>query len=367
MKNILISLPNDCRMGGSDEVLFQIAQSYAQRGDQVYVLFITKIRFGDWDILRKFVNVKLIDTEGYRERYGLCRYIYNICAMRTIRFDYVYISNYHIAGLFGRLRRLRLLNTRYLIAREMTSCFLRFRGHKLRRIRLYHRLGYQALDLLICQTDDMKRQFQAGAPKLANKIRIETVHNPINKTEINEKSAQAPFGLEQHSEYIVAAGRLVEEKGWDVLIKSFARLHTLSPHFRLIILGEGRIRYELETLIRSLDLESVVSLPGRVDNVYPYFKRAHMCVVSSRIEGFPNVLLQMMSQCDRVVSTLCAGGIDKIRGLVTCKPEDENALLEAMQYAISMPINGIREAFDQELSSRSIERFIAQCENFCNG
>lgn len=366
MKHVLISLPNDCRMGGSDEVLFQIAQFYAQRGDCVYVLFITKMRFGDWDVLRKFDNVVFLDTNGHREREGLYRYLCNILYLRRVHFEYVYVSNYNIAGLLGRIRLLRLLKTKYLISREMNSCFLRFRGLKLSIIRLYHKLGYRAIDLLICQTEDMKRQFIEGTPKLAVGLRIETIHNPINRAEIQEKSTQDHVNLDENYEYVVAAGRLVQEKGWDILIRAFAQLYLSYPKLRLIILGEGVLRRDLELLISSLRLEKVIRLFGRVNNVYPYFRRAYMCVVSSRIEGFPNVLLQMMSQCDRVVSTLCAGDIDKIAGLVTCPPNDEHALLEAMKYALSMSVSGIREFFDEELNSRSIDHFISKCEDICN-
>ena len=55
--NILVFIPNDSRVGGSDEVLFQIANYYASHGADVYILFLTKIRFGDWQVLEGLPNV----------------------------------------------------------------------------------------------------------------------------------------------------------------------------------------------------------------------------------------------------------------------------------------------------------------------
>jgi glycosyltransferase involved in cell wall biosynthesis len=89
-----------------------------------------------------------------------------------------------------------------------------------------------------------------------------------------------------------------------------------------------------------------------------------MCVVSSRIEGFPNVLLQEMSQNEKVVSTLCAGDIDRIPGLFTCKPNDEDDLLRAMQECLEADTSGNRALFDEELQGRSIDKFIEQVQRF---
>ena len=81
------------------------------------------------------------------------------------------------------------------------------------------------------------------------------------------------------------------------------------------------------------------------------------------MEGFPNVLLQMMSQCDNVVSTICAGGIDQIAGLITCEPNNVDALYQAIKLSLETEDTAKnRPLFDQELESRSISSFIAKIE-----
>ena len=118
------------------------------------------------------------------------------------------------------------------------------------------------------------------------------------------------------------------------------------------------MRNNLENLIKDLDLEGEVILKGHVKNVYNYFKNAEVCIVSSRIEGFPNVLLQMMSQNINVVSTLCAGGIKEMNGIITTTPDNSEGLVDAIKFCLESDLSQNREIFDRELSGRSIDQFV---------
>lgn len=366
MKNILISLPNDSRMGGSDEILYQIALHYAKQRDSVYIVFITRMRFGDWHLLYDYPNVHFIDTKNRRERTGVIPYITHLINLRKTSFDLAFCSNPHTIGIVGFLKRIGFLKIESFVGREMCSCFLRYKGAELSMFILHQRLGYPALKLLICQTELMRNQFIQGAKKLSKKIKIEVIPNPINieaiKSGLTEK-----VDLSNEYKYIVAAGRLVVEKGFDLLISAFKQLYVEDRNLRLVILGEGALRQELECQISDLQLNEAVILKGMVKNVYPYFQKATMCVVSSRIEGFPNVLLQMISQCNRVVSTLCAGGIEEIQGLKTCEPENIVSLYKAMRESLQQTNDKeIRSLFDKELLNRSVESFINKIEKAVN-
>ena len=97
-------------------------------------------------------------------------------------------------------------------------------------------------------------------------------------------------------------GRLTKQKDHPTLIRAFAQVRRNRPA-RLMILGEGEDRPKLEALIRELDLEKDVSLPGFVDNPFQYMKGAAVFVLSSRWEGLPNTLIQAMAVGTPVVST----------------------------------------------------------------
>lgn len=363
MRQILLILPTDSVKGGAETVLHLIAKEFAtDQNTQLTVAFLTKKLCHGWDRLGELPNVSLIFTQSQSVWRGMPKLILNLIRLRGRKFDICFTSHTDMTGVAGLLKRLRVLSIQTLVARESCSVFLRYKRPPL-RFRIHHALGYPAVNLLICQTQTMKEQFIKGAPQLAKRIQaIEVLPNPIDLAQISDaaqKSVQTC--LSPSYRYIVAAGRLIPIKGYDLLIKAFALLHKESQFedTRLVILGEGASRQTLERLIQELQLEHAVELRGNVENVYPYFRQATLCVVSSLLEGFPNVLLQMMSQCDRVVSTLCAGGIDTIDGVLTCPPNQVSSLYKVMKESLeeeSAAEN--RPLFNRELNERSITLFM---------
>ena len=81
---------------------------------------------------------------------------------------------------------------------------------------------------------------------------------------------------------------------------------------KLIILGDGEDKEEVEELIKELDVEEWVSMPGFVENPYSYMKRSDVFVLSSRWEGLPSVLIEAMALGVPVVSTDCPSGPGEI-------------------------------------------------------
>ena len=107
---------------------------------------------------------------------------------------------------------------------------------------------------------------------------------------------------------LLAVGRLGEEKQFNMLINAFGSLAREYTDWDLVILGEGKERPNLETLVRDLGLETRVSLPGRAGNVADWYNRADLFVLSSRFEGFPNVLVEAMACGCPAVSFDCETG-----------------------------------------------------------
>lgn len=369
MRQILLILPTDSLKGGAETVLHLLAREYAKDSNtKIFVAFLTGRVYHGWDRLGELPNVSLIFTQSQSVWRGMPKLILNLIRLRGRKFDICFTSHTDMTGVAGLLKRLHVLSIQTLVARESCSVFLRYKRPPL-RFRIHHALGYPAVNLLICQTQTMKEQFVQGAPQLAKRIQaIEVLPNPIDLAQISDAAQKSmQTCLSPSYRYIVAAGRLIPIKGYDLLIKAFALLHKESQFedTRLVILGEGASRQTLERLIQELQLEHAVELRGNVENVYPYFRQATLCVVSSLLEGFPNVLLQMMSQCDRVVSTLCAGGIDSMEGVLTCPPNDVTSLYKVMKQSLeTSSVYGNRELFNRELKKRSISHFIEKLNTY---
>jgi glycosyltransferase involved in cell wall biosynthesis len=110
---------------------------------------------------------------------------------------------------------------------------------------------------------------------------------------------------------ILTVGRLTYEKDHKTLIEAFA-LIPKKLNMKLIILGEGPLRKELSNLINVFDLKDRISMPGFTTDPYPWYRSADLFVLSSRWEGFGNVIVEALECGLPVVSTKCPSGPGEI-------------------------------------------------------
>jgi glycosyltransferase involved in cell wall biosynthesis len=119
---------------------------------------------------------------------------------------------------------------------------------------------------------------------------------------------------------------------------------------RLLILGDGPLRGELQDLIDSLDLQEHVRLEGYVDNPLKYFARADVFVLSSLVEGLPNVLVEAMLCGCTPVSTDCPTGPRELLGSgkfgYLVPVHDPPAIADGILMALAVPasLNALSEA-----------------------
>ncbi|MCV6824502.1 MULTISPECIES: glycosyltransferase family 4 protein [Halocynthiibacter] len=141
--------------------------------------------------------------------------------------------------------------------------------------------------------------------------------------------------------HIVAVGRLTAQKGFEVLIKAFAKVNAQHPDAKLTIWGEGEERENLTKQIEELGLSEVVSLPGNTEAPMEWVKTAPTLVLSSHYEGFPNVLAEAMSAGMAVIATDCPWGpsdlvSDSVNGLLV-PVGDSAALSRAITRLLDKP------------------------------
>ncbi len=106
---------------------------------------------------------------------------------------------------------------------------------------------------------------------------------------------------------VLGVGRLTPQKDFSTLIRAFAvvrREHDL----RLVIIGEGEMRGQLEKLVKELGLTDFVAMPGRTENVFAYMSRCALFVLSSACEAMPMVLVEALAAGAPVVATNCMSG-----------------------------------------------------------
>ena len=173
----------------------------------------------------------------------------------------------------------------------------------------------------------------AGEQKLKKNYRLKnttTIFNSVDLKTIKQKSNEV---IQYDRSFILAAGRLNKQKGFDILIRAFSKCQA-NTELDLFILGEGEERSSLEQLIKKLGLENRVFLKGQVKNPYPFYASAEFFVLSSRHEGFPNILIEALSCECPCISFACETGPNEIittnkNGLLV-EPENEVELYKAI-------------------------------------
>jgi glycosyltransferase involved in cell wall biosynthesis len=145
--------------------------------------------------------------------------------------------------------------------------------------------------------------------------RIEVIPNPIPwPLPESEPKIEPETVCKPGRKLLLAAGRLVPQKGFDLLIDAFASLSDRHPDWDLAIVGEGKDRQSLESEISAKALSGRVLLPGWAGNIPDWYRRAQLYVLSSRFEGFGNTLAEAMAFGLPAVSFDCdAGPKDIIR------------------------------------------------------
>lgn len=150
-----------------------------------------------------------------------------------------------------------------------------------------------------------------------------------------------PSVSDRRETLIVSIGRLVPQKGFDLLLSAFAAVAAKFPDWRIAILGEGPERGSLLRQRDQLGLVGRVEFPGHVPDVEKWMAHAGLVVQPSRFEGFPNVVLESMGMGAAVISADCPAGPaelidDGVNGRLV-PVEDVAALARVMAELMSDP------------------------------
>ena len=217
------------------------------------------------------------------------------------------------------------------------------------------------VDLIICVSEGVVEDTIkiTGLPR----ERMVAIRNPVITPDVYPKSEEPvdhPWFNGQTVPVIVGAGRLTPEKGFASLIRAFNQVRQ-QKDCKLLILGEGPLRRDLEQLAAELGLSDSISMPGYCANPFAYMKKSSLFVLSSVWEGSGNVLVEALALGIPSVSTDCPyGPSETLAGgqfgplVPVC---DDHALAEAMLATLNNPLPAkvLQEAtveFSVEYSTR---------------
>ena len=192
-------------------------------------------------------------------------------------------------------------------------------------------LLYRRADAIVSVSESLARHIKRFF--LMDNAKVKVIRVPIDITEIRIRSQE---GIHEDVNSLPCVGtvsRLSAEKGINYLIEAFSDL-VKKTDARLIIIGEGAERENLENMVKDFKIQDKVSFLGWLENPYSYLKKMDVFVLSSLWEGFPNVILESMICGVPVVATRSVGGVEEairheVDGLLVT-PKDTHALSDSI-------------------------------------
>ena len=159
---------------------------------------------------------------------------------------------------------------------------------------------------------ECERKFKA---KFGEALPTCVIYNPVPTAEIINKASERPVIVLSDGRFnIVCMGRFTPQKGFDRLLEALNALKERSiTGFHVTILGDGYERTILQQKVREYELESIVTMPGYVDNPYPIIKQADLFALTSRDESFSLAVAEAMVLGIPVMSTRCTGPVELLK------------------------------------------------------
>jgi glycosyltransferase involved in cell wall biosynthesis len=202
--------------------------------------------------------------------------------------------------------------------------------------------------------------------------RISLIYNPVDmkrfRVSVNKKKFLDELNIEANKPVIGFVGRLVEQKGCDILLKALKRVKYKTSNFHLLAIGEGDSKKAYEQLSLTLGLQDQVTFLGIKDNIEEYFSVFDMLVVPSRWEPFGLVLLEAMASRVPVLAFAVDGIAEIVRdgkdGLL-CEPKDVDDLSEKIIYMLNNEKcrNDLGFSGYYRAKEFDIEKFILRIQN----
>lgn len=313
---VALLMPN-FEAGGAERVMIRLAQGLAQAGHTVHLVVLSD--HGPYRSMLEpqepRIQVHSLKTQrAWRALPAMVRYLHAHQPAAVLS------ALFHCNFLAVAARALACFFTgscpRVVISEHNTLELVRTSVSVLRWpiFNLALRWAYPRADAVVCVSDGIAQGLGTCMPHLKPKLNV--INNPVVTADMLRQShapLDHPWVKAGQPPLLLAVGRLIPAKGFDVLLTAFKKVREKSPA-QLMILGEGPERENLQTQLQALGLTESASLHGFAHNPYAWMRHCAVFVLSSRHEGLPGALIEAMACGSQVVATNCPHGPAQILG-----------------------------------------------------
>lgn len=302
MHNIALII-NTLQGGGAERCAADLSLIFTKRGFRVYIFTDLSIKVGyeyagmlvDYSIGLDFVNLAQ-EEKALRDKVKELKEL-----KRKFHIDIAisFLQNANYFNILSRNQEKIILTTH-----SVNSEYAKYEKSVFWSDETFRDL-YQYADLITFPSDFCRDDWLKYYGDKNNITR--TVYNPVHMMQVQTNGSK--------KNVVIAVGSMrVIKRQWH-LIKAFMLVKKMCPDSKLIILGDGELRPELEKLIDRYDLTSDVEMPGNVKNVQDYLAQAKVFAMTSRCEAMPCSVLEALSAGVPVVSCDIPGGIREELGI----------------------------------------------------
>lgn len=295
--------------GGAERVVATIIRYLDKKQFKVHLILFK----GDGEyqeLIPQEVSIEILNTRNIVDTS-----LELIKSIRRINPKIVFSSMRSVSALLGILSFFFPRNTR-LIFRENNTPSVSIAESRFPLVwKIIYKTIFRRANTIICQSDYMVDDFKEKFNFTGNNLM--KIYNPVDFDMIDKKSddGTVPF---QNNGYknVVAIGKMSPQKGFDLLLHSFALNRSKTKDVNLWLLGDGEYINSYKELAETLDITDQVYFVGRQSNPYVWLKHADLFILPSRYEGLPNVLLEALSCHCPVIVTNHPGGTNEIMNII---------------------------------------------------
>lgn len=290
--------------GGSERVMCNFANLFSRQGYEVDLIILSK------DSKNIILDKKINIIQCNKKRSTFC--VPYLIQYFFINKDIIIISSQRHINLLVIIAKIFAFNKCKIYVRESTCYNLLIQTEPILKkltIKFLTPILYRISTNIICPAQDVQDDFLSNNSSLDYKVK--KIFNPIDFKFIeSESKRQDQFGIDLPKRYIVCISRLSSEKNISFLVNAFSNVKI--ENIKLLILGEGKDRINLEKQINRLQLKDKIILMGHVSNPYYIISNAMLSVTTSIVEGLPNAILESIALETPILALHSISGVEEL-------------------------------------------------------